>query len=517
MNQSTNQHINRSVNIWIKVSLLVGAFMFAYWGAVTSLVRMWLSYDEYSHGFLIPLISLYFVWSDRKRLRHLPIQSSILGGLILTLTGSLLLVMGSASSVVMMQQISIIVTIPGLVLILLGTKYLKALSLPLAYLIFMFPPILDLVISKTHWPFQLFSAKVASILLNILNIPVLRNAQYLELPNTTLEVAEACSGVRYLVSIIAMGIPLACHTQKNWLRKVMLVIFAVIIGILTNPIRIALIGLWSYNGGEDLHGPFHIFKGVFVSVVGFIFFFIGAWVLAKIPLLNIKKSLKKEESKGSDLTTNMKKFNLVWLTSIVIFLGVGSYLYLYNPKPIPLNASLTEIPSTIGNWKGKDIDYHNKEPFGIQGADFELMRVYRNAFGHEVKLYVGYFESQRQDKELINYRQRMLYNDTEELEIPTISHDSIQVNKTVLEDGTQNSIVLYWYDLNGRIVADRYKAKFITAIDGLIHRQTNGAIIIVSSNLIHPDEMQKVLNDEVDFIQEFFPFLDNFFPMNEVQ
>jgi exosortase len=287
-------------NIWIKVGLLVGAFVFAYAKVMPLLVRTW-SRDDYSHGFLVPIIALYFIWVDRKRLGTLVIQPNIFWGLLLTLFGSFVLMLGNIGGVVIIQELSLIVIIPGLVLMLLGTRYLIALILPLTYLILMIP-ILDEVIDKIHWPFQLFSAKMGSTLLKIFDIPFFLRSNYFELPHMTLEVAEACSGVRYLISIIAIGIPLAYFTQRGWRRKVTLVITAVIIGILANGVRVALVVLWAYYyGGNNIQGPFHIFQGLFVSIVGFIFLFISAWFLSKISLSKVKLLFKRKKAwQGGD-------------------------------------------------------------------------------------------------------------------------------------------------------------------------------------------------------------------------
>jgi exosortase/archaeosortase family protein len=114
----------------------------------------------------------------------------------------------------------------------------------------------------------------------------------------TLEVAEECSGVRYLISIIAIGIPLAYFTQRNWWRKIGLVITSVIIGILSNGVRVAFVVLCAYYYGKNnIQGPFHMFQGLFVSIVGFIFLFISAWLLSKIPYKSVV-STKKRKSVG---------------------------------------------------------------------------------------------------------------------------------------------------------------------------------------------------------------------------
>ncbi len=497
------------MHMWTKISLLVTLFIFTYIGAISSLINTWLSRDDYSHGFLIPIISLYFVWAERQELKYLPIQPNILSGLILTLVGSFILLMGDIGGVLIIQQISIIVVIPGLVLLLLGSRFLKALSLPLAYLIFMVP-VFGFFIEKIHWPFQLITAAMSAEMLKLLNIPVFRHAQYLELSSISIEVAKACSGVGYLVSIVAIGIPLAYFSQKSLFRRSILVGIAIVIGIVTNWIRVALIGIWAFNGGEIVHGPLHIFQGLFVSVVGFALLFASTLLFRKIPSSDRKTSHIKRRDITDEPVFDSRSFNQAWFTAIFVLFGLGSYLFLYSPEPVSLKKDLRELPWTIGEWRGGDIGA-NKRLFNVQGADFEITRAYRKAPDHEIMLYVGYFESQKQDKELINYRLENLYDNAIEIEIPIGPNNNARVNKSLFKDGMQDTLVLFWYDLNGKIIADNYKAKLLSMLDALLHRRTNGAIIIVSSNLDHPKE-DIMPNDEVEFIQALVPVLRNHLP-----
>jgi exosortase/archaeosortase family protein len=127
-------------------------------------------------------------------------------------------------------------------------------------------------------------------------VPVYHTSQYLTFPNDSLEVANACSGIRYLVSIVAMAIPLVYLTQDTWQKKIILVISSIVIGIIANPIRIAIIGVWVYNGGSILHGPKHMLQGYFVSVVGFAFLFITAFTLNRQ-----RSSSMQEEKTNSSL------------------------------------------------------------------------------------------------------------------------------------------------------------------------------------------------------------------------
>lgn len=496
---------------WLKIGLLLIISAFTFISALSLLVSTWTGQSTYSHGFLVPFISLYFVWADRKRLRELSIQPNKTAGILLILTSCFMLIIGNISSVAILQEISILIIIPGLVVMLLGTRYLKALTLPLAYLILMVP-VSDVVISRIQWPFQLLSASMTVKFLQLLGIPVVLDTQYIVLSNITLEVAKECSGIQYLISIIAIAIPLAYFTLRGWWLRGILFAFAVIIAIVANWLRIILIALWSIGGGEVLHGPSHILQGLFVSVVGIFFLIIAALVLSKI--FSQSSSLKPNNftiAKGGmvkDFPPDMKRFNHAFFIAIAILFSIGCYIHLYKPKSVPLKIPIRELPVTIADWKGENI--YNEKPFVVQGADSEIIRSYRNPSGREVKLYVGYFESQRQGKELIHYSSQMLYDNSEEIKIPTSTNSSIKANKTVLRVGSQMFLLLFMYDLDGKIVANRYKAKFITALNGLLYRRTNGAITVVYSNLDNSDEFNKVFDDEVQFIQAALPVLRNY-------
>jgi EpsI family protein len=508
---STNQQMNIPTIYW-KVGILIAVSVFVYYPVILTMIREWSERDDYSHGFLIPFISLYFVWHKRHELRHIPIEPNIICGLILIIIGSLMLLTGYIGSVIMVQQISVLIVIPGIVLTLLGTNYLKALILPLAYLIFMIPTILDLVIGNIHWPFQLFGATVAEKLLNILNIPVFREVNSLQLPNITLEVANACSGVRYLISIVAISIPLAFFTQRKNSQRLLLIVSAIIIGILINPLRIALIGMWIYYTGKDVHGPSHIFQGFFVSQVGFVFLFILAWVFSKIFSNKMNLSQKIKDSTKNSFTVDTNRFNKALITVIISFAIIGGLIFIYAPKAISLKTPLNNIPLIIGGeWRSEDVNKF-KNSFDIEGADYELSRIYRNSLGREIDLYIGYYEAQKEDKKFIYYKLQKLYDNSKEIKIPVSGHNLIRINKAVQRNLENDTVVLYWYDINGKNVADRYEAKLITTLDGLVHRRTNGAIIIISSDLYNSEDLEKVLKDEVQFVQALFPFLSQSIP-----
>ncbi|MBI5586776.1 MAG: exosortase W [Deltaproteobacteria bacterium] len=496
--------------MWGRIAVLGLAFALALRGPLALLADTW-SYQDFSHGFIVPIVSLYIIWVERERLKEIPIRPSFLGGITVVAAGALALMTGRTASVVLVEESSLLVIIPGLVLLLLGRRYLKALALPLAYLVLMVPVFTPLI-EKIHWPFQLFTARFASALLPHLGVPVYQRMQYLELPNISLEVAEACSGANFMVSIIAIVIPLAYFTQREWWRKSLLVVLAFFIGLLTNGLRVTLIGIWTYyNLGDALHGPYHLLQGYFVSIFGFIFLFFTAHLLKKLPPHYSENSLSGEPACPHSYTrADEKRFNSAMAAAIVMLSGLGLYYTFYSPAPLPLNKSLTEFPLAAGQWTGTATGFE-KYDLRVPGASDELNNLYRNASGRSVRLYIGYLDSQTQYRKLIGVHFEDLYRNMTEVTVPDGSGGRMTVNRVVSKSGSGDFITLFWYNLNGRNTANRYKAKLITAADGLVTRHTNGALIIVTAGFKDDDDLKQAFSDDLDLIKELQPSLNGYF------
>lgn len=500
-------YLSNSSSFWFKTGAIVSLFALVYANTMIQIFSVWTNRDDYSHGALIPFVALYLAWEERFRLRQLVISPNLSGGLIVLVLSGLLLLLGTIAGVTSIQQVSLLLAIPGLVWLLFGTAYLKQLTLPLVYLPLMVP-VLDPLIGRIRWPFQLITAKCSGVLLKIMGIPVFQNVQYLELPNITLEVADICSGVNFFVSLIAVAVPLAFLTQRHWRPRLFILVFAIIIGVVANIVRVTLIGIFAFWGWSSVvHGPLHIFQGLFVSVFGFISLFVVGWVMAK--RTDAANPPEKDLVSKPALAYDLKQFHKAWMTSVVLLLSIAAALYLYSPKPVPLSNELNTLPITIGQWKGTDSPV-KEYPFRAPGADRELLRRYTNPASQSVTLYIGYFESQSQGKELITYKLSKLYKEEKELEVKIAERESISVNSTLISDKGRNTAFLYWYELNGKTVANSYSAKLLTSIDGLINRRTNGALVIVSSD-IDGNDLSMAFDRQIEFVRNMFPTFSDLF------
>jgi exosortase len=259
--------------------VLMACFAYLYQHVIAKLVHDWYIDDNYSHGFLIVPIALYFVWERRAKLKAASRASSY-WGIVIVLVSMASLLAGVLGSELFLTRISILGTMAGAVLYLYGWNHLKILLLPIAFLLLMIP-IPAIIFNQIAFPLQLLASRFGEIALMACQIPVLREGNVINLANTSLEVAEACSGIRSLISLLTLGIIYGYFTDSRiWVRLV-LAIGTIPIAIAANGIRVAGTGIAAhYYGREAAKGFFHSFSGWIIFIAAFIMMFILYRIIA---------------------------------------------------------------------------------------------------------------------------------------------------------------------------------------------------------------------------------------------
>jgi exosortase len=259
----------------------LAGFVVLYWDVLARLAQDWLNDDNYSHGILIIPLALYFVWERRQKLAVLPPSPSALG-LVVVAGGLSMLVAGLLGAELFLTRVSILVTLTGSVLFILGWQALRILAFPLAFLLLMIP-IPAIIFNQIAFPLQLLASQAGEMGLNAAGVPVLREGNVMFLANTALEVAEACSGIRSLISLLTLGILFGYFTDtRSWMR-VAIALATIPIAIFTNGLRVAGTGIAAhYIGPEAAEGFFHTFSGWLVFVVAFILMFLLTKILLRL-------------------------------------------------------------------------------------------------------------------------------------------------------------------------------------------------------------------------------------------
>jgi exosortase len=248
--------------------VLLCGVVWVYGGVLSSLVRQWAHDDNYSHGFLIIPLAVYCAWERRALLAQAKPRPHA-AGLVLILASLFVFTAGVLAAELFLTRISMIGVVIGAVLFVWGREHVRHLAFPLALLPLMVP-LPKIVFNQIAFPLQLLASRVGEAAVAAAGIPVLREGNILELPNTTLAVAEACSGIRSLISLITLAIALAYFTERSLGRRLLIVLSAVPIAILANAARVAGTGLSSqWLGPRAAEGFFHGFSGWLMFIAAF--------------------------------------------------------------------------------------------------------------------------------------------------------------------------------------------------------------------------------------------------------
>src|SRR4030066_860247 len=261
--------------------LIVLVLLAIYLPVFVELVDDWERDSNYSHGFLVPLVSLFLLWRKRKEFAHIPTQSTPLG-LGAIAAGLFLLLVGTAGAEYFTVRLSFVILLFGLVWYFGGTRLAKAVSFPIWYLILAIP-IPYVIYFAAAFPLQVLGTKITASLLHLIGLPCIRQGNIIHLQGYSLEVVEACSGLRSLVSLLALSGVYAYLTQKTALKKLILFASAVPIALITNIFRIFISSLGAYAISPKLAEDFlHELSGLLVFVVSFICLFIFGAILKRI-------------------------------------------------------------------------------------------------------------------------------------------------------------------------------------------------------------------------------------------
>lgn len=253
----------------VPLLLLLPIFVLMYYTIVPYMVQQWYNDPNYSHGFIVPLIAGYFLYERRQELLASTSEPSSTG-LLVVLFGALQLCIGYLSFELYTMRSSLIVILAGLILSFFGTRVFRIMLLPLCYLFFMVP-LPYIVYDAIAFPLKQLVAKYSVEVLQLMGVVIIREGNVLILPETTLEVADACSGIRSLVSLIALAAAFAFVTQKGVLRRTVMIVAAIPIAILTNGLRVVGTGvLAQYWGAKAAEGFFHEFAGLAVFAVALV-------------------------------------------------------------------------------------------------------------------------------------------------------------------------------------------------------------------------------------------------------
>lgn len=263
-----------------RTAAVLGLVAWLYTPILLRLSEQWRSDPNFSHGFFVPLFSLFVVWQSRHRLEAISRKPSNWGLPIIAISLCTLL-LGAFGAELFLSRISFLLLTTGLIVFFLGWETFRIVLFPLIFLILMVP-IPALVFNQITFPLQIFASKLSAWVLPFLGVPVLREGNVINLPAMPLEVADACSGIRSLMTLTTLTIMYGYLLEKRVLMRVLLAVAAVPIAVIANGFRIVGTGLLvQYWDPDKAQGFFHEFSGWLIFVFSlFMLFFLHRGLMA---------------------------------------------------------------------------------------------------------------------------------------------------------------------------------------------------------------------------------------------
>ena len=227
---------------------------------------------NFQHGIFVPLFALFVLWQDRKHWLSVPPTPSW-AGLAVVVLGLIMLLLGVFGAELFFSRVSLLVLLAGLIILFQGWTFFVAVLFPWAFL-FLMIPIPAIILQQVTFPLQLLAAKLAAGLLRLCGVPVLLEGNVITLPSGPLQVAEACSGIRSLLTLETLAIIYGYLMEKRIWVRVVLAVSALPIAMAANIFRILCTGLIAeYVDKDKAEGFYHALQGWLIFVVALLMFF----------------------------------------------------------------------------------------------------------------------------------------------------------------------------------------------------------------------------------------------------
>jgi exosortase D (VPLPA-CTERM-specific) len=506
----------------IRIGLLVVAAIvvavLGYWEGLANLFWRWDTQEEYSHGYLIPFVTAWLLWTRREALRANIGRPSWIGPLLVLLAIATQFV-AELSAIFTLSQISFVIALIGIVLGLGGYSLLRIAFVPIAFLLFAIP-LPYFVDAELTLRLQLISSELGVFIIRLFQIPVYLDGNIIDMGNYKLQVVDACSGLRYLYPLLSLSFLAAYLFHAPIWQRILVFLSSIPIAIGMNGLRIGLVGILVDRWGNQMaEGVLHLFEG------WVIFLACAILLAAEISLLAFvsrKRFLEvfyfpkigSKRPHGFD-SRSVGTSPLIACLLLLCAGGVAVYFVSGRSETIQDRTRFVEFPDQIGQWQGHTglLDVATEKGLGF---DDYILSDYARPDGRMVNLYVAYYASQRKGESphsplvcipgggwAITNLQQINYVNLGETE---------PLNRVVIEKGTVKQLVYYWFDERGRKVANEWMAKLYLFADAIVMNRTDGALVRLTTQVL-PGESENDADQRLRaFMHDAVPKLSEFLP-----
>ncbi len=513
----------RSKKEFLLLLTLIAAFVIGYLGTFSGLVKIWLKNGDYSYAFSIPLVAGYIIWKRRHIIAQTRTETDWIGGVffVIFLVFSLYGVLGSSPSAV---RPTIPLIILSLILFCYGREMLKTLTFPVALLVFMIP-LPTLVQTQIGVPLQLVSTKLGEYILRLLGVSVFVEGNIIDLGIIQLQVVEACSGLRYILPLLALGVVFVYLFEHIRWKQIVLVLSTIPTAIICNGLRIGITGfLAQYYSLRIAEGFFHGFSGWLFFVFALCMLFV---IYAILRLLFPSGSTETENPaslKDQLPASNSVHHTMAVIVSAVLLIVVGilSYATAALP-PVRIHNGFTQFPLKINGWHGR-VETIDTKIIQLSGAEDAFNGIYKSNADDIVSLYIGYRASPFNESENFFHSPSVCLPSLGWQTLAISTHKisgvpgfgKIVVRKMLIEKIGYRQLVYYWFQTKYRVSSNVNINRLHLTFHALRRDNTHDLFIRPITPLM-PNETAESASDRLDqFVRDMMGSLLKFLSAKQV-
>jgi len=484
--------------------------------------------EEYSHGFLIPLVSAYLLWQRREQLREAEFHSSW-AGVLLALAGLAIYFVGTLASITTIDTYALVIVLMGAALALMGWQAFRIALVPLA-LLFLMNPIPNFFYYNLSSELQLISSQLGVAFIRLFGVSVFLEGNVIDLGNYKLQVAEACSGLRYLFPLLTLGAIVAyLFRGAAWMRWC-LFLSTVPITVLMNSFRIGVIGvLVDRYGIEQAEGFVHQFEGWVIFMACLAVLLLEGWVLLRLSgdRRGFRELFAWDLAAPRAQAPAVRPRTLGWPVAAVLLILLAAVVPARAlPRRVELQPARDEFssfPQEVGGWQGQRQRLEGIYLDTLKLDDYVLADYVHPGTGAAaavpVNLYVAYYASQRTGQSAHSPRSclpgggwRIVDFSRRELSGVAGPAGALHVNRVVIQQGAQRELVYYWFQQRGRDITNEYLVKWYLLQDALLRNRTDGALVRLITPLDASETEGLADARMTDFARSMLPTLRNYLP-----
>jgi exosortase D (VPLPA-CTERM-specific) len=510
--------------VWILFAAAAGLLYAAFHTGLHAMVRVWGDLEEYSFGYMVPAITAFLIWQRKDKLERLPFEGSWLGPAAVAV-GAFMLLLANLSTITVVEQYAFLLALFGVALALTGWTAFRVILVPLCILVFMIP-LPFFMINQLSEILQLVSSELGVMVIRACNISVFLDGNVIDLGVYKLQVADACSGLRYLFPLMTLGFIAAYLFNAPLWQRAIIFLSTIPLTVGMNSLRIGIIGvtvnIWGIQMAE---GFLHFFEGWIIFMACMTMLLAEMWLLLRFtkPRRTLRDAFVLEPPApvppGAVIRERAVPKTL-WVA--VALVGLAALANNFTPERQlikPERKDFLDFPLSVEGYRGQRERLSSVE-LDVLKLDDYIYANYRDQANRSINFYVAWHDIQGRGTVSTHSPRSCMpgggWNITEFdekiLEGMGPNGGPLPINRAVIKKGEQAQVVYYWFHQRGRTLTNEFAIKWFIFYDGMTRKRTDGGLVRFVAPMQPGESIEDVDRRLTQFVATMNPRLQGYLP-----